>query len=152
MRNVIRLCALRKDSLLLRESLSFSIQEALLARVYFIRLLPLFTYLVQVTQLVSATGLKCSLQLTIEMLTVKCDRILEPLWIHIWFYILQFKTKRLTVIEGAGHFIKDNWPSPAKSPPLSRGIMGGEVWMPDLYHRRSTIRKTALWRSHIKCL
>lgn len=40
--------------------------------------------------------------------------------------------------------LKDNWPSALSSATLSRGIMGGEVWMPDLYHRRSTMRKTVL--------
>lgn len=38
-----------------------------------------------------------------------------------------------------------HWPSAAISAPRSRGMMGGEVWMPDLYHKRSTRRKTALW-------
>lgn len=38
----------------------------------------------------------------------------------------------------------NNWPSPTTSAPLSRGIIGGDVWMPDLYHRRRTKRKTAL--------
>lgn len=38
--------------------------------------------------------------------------------------------------------MKDHWPLLANS--LSRGIMGGDVWMPDLYHRRSTILRIAL--------
>lgn len=35
------------------------------------------------------------------------------------------------------------WPS-VNSALLSRGIMGGEVWMPDLYHKRRIKRSTAL--------
>lgn len=38
----------------------------------------------------------------------------------------------------------DHWPSPTNSAPLSRGIIGGEVRMPDLYRRRSTVRRIAL--------
>lgn len=39
---------------------------------------------------------------------------------------------------------KENGPSSVKSTPRSSGIMGGEVWRPDLLRRSSTRRKTAL--------
>lgn len=60
------------------------------------------------------------------------------------------KTKMMIIMKMKER--KENRPSSVKSTPRSRGIIGGEVWRPDLLRRSSTKRKMALkkWAKNLE--